>query len=166
MRNRDHLDFFADSAVDDAVGEGGHHEPSGAEMKERPALGCLLQQREPGIDIGQKPLARDGAAAKVEAQAFLEIALRLGVSPDARSPDTSRDTNPRSDGTVRRRVAPADQRAVVLRERRDGRGARRRLDRRVSGRVTSRTRSAADTSGTRSVHRCRRVTSEHAAIAG
>ena len=52
-------------------------------MKEGPALGRLLQQGHPSLDLGQEPLSRDRAAAEVEAEAFLEIALRLGVETSA-----------------------------------------------------------------------------------
>ena len=73
----------SDGAVDDAVGEGSHHEASRAEMKEGPAPGRLLQQCEPGLHLGHEPLTRDRATAEVEAQAVVEIALRLRVEPNA-----------------------------------------------------------------------------------
>jgi hypothetical protein len=52
-------------------------------MKEGPALGRVLQQGHSSLDLGQEPLSRDRAAAEVEAEAFVEIALRLRVEPNA-----------------------------------------------------------------------------------
>jgi hypothetical protein len=46
-------------------------------------LRSLLQESQRGFDVGQEPLSRERAATQVEAQALVEIALRLRVAPDA-----------------------------------------------------------------------------------
>jgi len=47
VRNRDDLDFVSDAAVDDAVGEGCHHEAPRAEMKEGQRSGASCSKATP-----------------------------------------------------------------------------------------------------------------------